>query len=50
MQTRLYVCMHLTAGLLGLDEVRDSPGLCRPSWDKVGEESILDEPKINLYH
>ncbi len=25
------VCLHLTAGLLGLDEVRESPGLCRPS-------------------
>lgn len=33
--TRLCLCervsLYLTAGLLGLDEVRDSPGLCRPS-------------------
>lgn len=40
------VCVWITAGLLGREEVRDSPGLCRPSWERIGDESILDEPEI----
>lgn len=39
------VCVCVTAGLLGLEEVRDSPGLCRPSRERTGDESILDEPE-----
>lgn len=41
--------MCVTAGLLGLEEVRDSPGLCRPSFERMGDESILDEPETTRH-
>lgn len=39
-----YLCnAALTAGRPGREEVRDSPGLWRLSWESMGE-SILEEP------
>lgn len=44
-QSKCSVCFWgwLTAGRPGREEVRDSPGLWRLSWERMGE-SILDEP------
>lgn len=47
-----YSCLQvpLTAGRPGREEVRDSPGLWRLSWERMGE-SILDEPaNVKIKH
>lgn len=46
--SQYYVCLQepLTAGRPGREEVRDSPGLWRLSWERTGE-SIFEEPENN---